>query len=120
MKSPYLILVTGSRERSDLDATEIAGDLLASFCVAEEMGRSPVVVTGDCPTGADDIAKETAISSGVTVVNIPANWRYYGKTAGPIRNSAIAALFEFDEVLSYPGPNSKGTHDMIRKARMRR
>jgi hypothetical protein len=57
-------------------------------------------------------------SIGEFEIRCPAPWNV-GRKAGPIRNSIIGALFEFDEILSYPLPGSKGTHDMVRKARPR-
>lgn len=45
----------------------------------------------------------------------PADWETYGKVAGPIRNQRMLDAGA-DLVLAFPGPASKGTWDMVRRA----
>lgn len=46
----------------------------------------------------------------------PADWNQYGNRAGPIRNQQMLDEEDVDLVLAFPGPNSIGTWDMIKRA----
>ncbi len=113
----HVVLVTGSRKWGD--SRTIESDLEDEACVALYADKRLVVVHGNCATGADFIAEEWCDMNEENSILVPARWgRAAGRRAGPIRNSIIGALFEFDAVLSYPLPDSKGTHDMTRKSRL--
>lgn len=79
------ILVTGSRNWDDIEAIERA--LLDAGA-----HRTPVVVSGACPTGADRICEDTAERWGWHVERHPAEWEKYGKRAGFVRNAEMVAL----------------------------
>ena len=64
--------------------------------------------------GADRLAERWAICSGTDWQRVPADWKKYGKRAGPIRNSKMLR-FEPDLVIAFPG--GRGTTDMILQAR---
>lgn len=80
------ILVTGSRDWSDYG--RIAFALTEAVQGAE---NTPVVVHGDCPTGADAMAGEIADLSGFHVEPHPADWSR-GRRAGPERNAHMVSL----------------------------
>lgn len=104
------ILVTGSRHWTDRG---MIWDALnkASF----EIGTT--IVHGDCPTGADYWAKLwTKTQPDVIEEAYPANWKKFGKLAGPIRNQQMVDLGA-DICLAFPLPSSRGTYDCIRKAK---
>lgn len=64
-------------------------------------------------TGADYAANVFAYSRrGMKSTQVKAEWKLYGKAAGPIRNTAMAAL-KPDAGLVFPGNN--GTKDMSNK-----
>ena len=72
---------------------------------------------GGEPNGADRIAKEWAKTKiGLERFECKADWTTYGKAAGPIRNSRMLE-WKPDMVVAFPDPESKGTWDMIDKAR---
>ena len=73
------------------------------------------IAHGDCPTGADFLSGVYARERGIPEIRVPANWQFYGKKAGPIRNSWMPAFIRIKEVVSFPG--GKGTADMVAKAR---
>jgi len=75
------------------------------------------IATGECPTGADSLAKEWATCSHYkqSYTGFPANWKKHGPAAGPIRNSQMLEEFKPNLVVAFPG--GKGTEDMITKAR---
>lgn len=64
--------------------------------------------------GADALAAEWASKSNVPAQCFAANWRKYGKRAGPLRNQRMLDEGKPDFVLAFPG--GKGTADMIRRA----
>ena len=69
------------------------------------------VVCG-CARGADTGGKEWALSRGVPVKDLPADWSGLGRKAGPIRNSAMAEYA--GACIAFPG--GRGTADMLAKA----
>lgn len=104
------VLVCGDREWNDRQAIErelkrLAGD------------REIIVVHGAC-RGADRIADAVARDLGYWVEPWPADWRQYGRGAGPKRNqqmlnTGIQLVLAFHADIS----QSRGTADMIRRAR---
>ena len=70
------------------------------------------VVSGGA-TGADTGGEMWAKSAGLPVKKFPANWKKYGKIAGPLRNAEMAAYA--DAVILFPG--GKGTANMFENAK---
>jgi len=102
------ILVTGSREWSNQAAIDYA--LALAFA-----GEDTVIVHGDCPTGADRLAKEWAERFGIQQEAHPADWETHGKAAGPKRNQEMVDLGA-DVCLAFPLGESRGTRDCMRRA----
>lgn len=73
------------------------------------------VISGECPKGADFIAKKAALISEIKYTGFPADWGKYGKAAGFIRNQQIVDAC--DMVLAFWDGKSKGTQDTINKAK---
>lgn len=71
------------------------------------------IVHGQCPSGVDQCASNWAWRKKVLAEPYPADWDTHGRAAGPIRNSAMAALGA-DLCIAFPG--GKGTADMAAKA----
>ena len=98
-------VVTGGRDYTltseDLD---FLSDLAAKLPITE-------LVTG-AASGADAGAEAWARSHGLTVTRVPADWKRYGRGAGPKRNEQLATLGEV--VIAFPG--GKGTLDMVNRA----
>lgn len=77
-----------------------------------------VVIQGGAK-GADTLAGEWAIETGIHCAEVKALWDYHGKSAGPIRNRVMCDLLNNkDLVVAFPGGN--GTNHMIRTARENR
>jgi hypothetical protein len=53
---------------------------------------------------------------GLWLVVHAADWSRHGRAAGPIRNAAMLARRP-ERVLAFPGPESRGTWDLVRRAR---
>lgn len=101
---PLVVLFCGSRNWTD--RARIRRDL-------ESLPEGSVVIEGGA-RGADRIAREEAKALGFHVATVSALWDYHGKSAGYLRNEAMARL-EPDYAYAYPldGP---GTRHMIRIA----
>jgi hypothetical protein len=101
------ILVCGDRKWLDREA--IRRELL-------RFGRGTIVIHG-AACGTDTIAGEVAVELGFEVVAVLADWKRYGRGAGPIRNKAMLKLRP-DRVLAFHADvsKSKGTLNMIRQA----
>lgn len=88
MSEPFRVLVTGSRDWSDHD---VVRDALAWARYGHE---AMVVVHGACPSGADAMASwwvRRYRFLSVSEERHPADWRRYGRAAGPLRNRAMVA-----------------------------
>lgn len=83
----YRLLICGSRNwRSQYPIQAV---ILGE---REMRGINLVVVHGDCPTGADRIASQLCDNYGIDQEKHPADWKQYGRAAGPIRNQEMAKL----------------------------
>lgn len=137
--TPLRILVTGSRALTD--AVLVYRVLGGQWRARAVYGDLPplTVVVGDCPTGADRIAREWArrmAASGlpVSVEVHEADWEHcapdcrpghrrtrrdgveYCPTAGRRRNDDMVETGA-DEAHGFPLPGSRGTWDCLRKAK---
>ena len=77
--------------------------------------KEVTIVHGNC-RGADKIAGSIGKKLGFNIEPHPADWKKYGKSAGPIRNTEMVNS-NIDLVLAFPVGNSKGTKDCLEKAR---
>lgn len=68
--------------------------------------------------GADNLAKEWARTKpGIQRFECKAKWEEHGRrAAGPLRNTRMLEWLP-NLVVAFPDPDSKGTWDMINKAR---
>jgi hypothetical protein len=102
------ILVCGGRDYNDIEALNQALDKLH----AER--RITLIIEGGA-AGADAHAREWANANGVDVRTFYADWKTYGRRAGPLRNARMLDEGRPDGVVAFPG--GIGTNDMIRQAR---
>lgn len=77
-------------------------------------GMITEVVCGGA-TGVDECGRQWAISNNVPHETFDAHWTKYGMAAGPIRNRAMADYA--DALIAFWDGRSRGTADMITKAR---
>ncbi|WP_077071305.1 DUF2493 domain-containing protein [Mailhella massiliensis] len=102
------LAVVGSRDFQDYAWLEHC--LLRVFRVEE----LEAVISGGA-RGADGLAARFAAAHQLPLVVIPADWKRYGRKAGPIRNTEIVA--RADAVAAFWDGKSPGTRDTITKAR---
>lgn len=104
----------GSRDWRDV--TSIVDGLKALWTIAQrdfklESRLLVTVLHGGAP-GADTIAHVQATKMGFLVQVEPANWKLFGKAAGPLRNKAMLAM-KPDIVFAFQLGASRGTQHMI-------
>lgn len=105
------VLVCGDREWSD---PVFLGEALTALL--KEFGPF-VVIEGAC-RGADRMAGEWAeLTEGVGRRTFPADWRRYGRGAGPVRNAQMLACGP-DLVVAFHDSleTSAGTKNMVKQA----
>ena len=109
------VVVTGGRDYEDIMTLERVLDKVWGLwdSVADD---GFYLATGECPTGADSMAKAWGeVSKRVDKYSgYPANWKLYGPQAGPIRNTQMLEGFRPDLVVAFPG--GRGTADCVKKA----
>lgn len=106
------VLVTGSRDWTDID--EIRDALDAHLLALNEVGGYFVLVHGDAK-GADQIAHEWALDSGVEIERHP-YWSKYGLAGGPMRNQHMVNRGA-DLVLAFIKNESRGATGCVEMAR---
>lgn len=82
-----ILLVAGSRDITDKR-------MVWSFLSALHMAYGiHGVVTGGC-RGVDELAEAWAVAHDAQVKTFSADWRRYGRAAGPIRNDEMASYVQ--------------------------
>ena len=101
------IAISGSRNYPS------ARSWLVQQCIATEYRRfneDVLFLVGDCPTGADYHAKSFLETAGWPYREFFADWKKYGRKAGPIRNHEMID-FGAELLIAFPMDGSKGTKD---------
>lgn len=104
-----VVLVTGGRDYRDGWGLAMALDLVALRVEISAIRHGGAL-------GADRLAGLWARKRGVAVEEMPAEWKQYGKRAGPIRNQAMLDR-DPPPVLGVALPGSNGTADMVGRLR---
>jgi hypothetical protein len=105
------ILVTGGRDWADVDTIRNA----LSIATLGLAWNKVTIVQGGA-RGADAIAASLANVLGMNVEEYPADWKQFGRAAGPIRNQQMVDTRP-DLVLAFLQEGSKGTQNCIDIAR---
>ena len=97
------VLITGGRKYDDRES------LFATLDRLHAEHHFTVLIHGDA-RGADRLGGEWAEERGVEVLAYPADWRRYGRGAGPKRNQQMLEENP-DLVVAFPG--GSGTRNMV-------
>lgn len=100
-------------------STIVAGsrDITNYACVENAIDSAPWGVFelySGCARGVDTLAEEWATKTLTPVIRFPADWKTYGKSAGPIRNRAMAA--EAEALILIWFGDSPGSANMLAEA----
>lgn len=104
----YRMIVAGGRDYSNQNVVNYYIDRVKDVC--DSRGLNLVIVCG-MATGADTLGRNYAISNGLEVLEFPANWNRYGKSAGYIRNKEMGNIA--DSAIVFWDGRSKGSKLMI-------
>ena len=105
----FKLVVAGSRSFADFD--RLSADL--DYLLSKKSPDDVEIVSGGA-VGADALAERYARSRGLAFRAFPADWRRWGKLAGPIRNRQMADYGS--AVVVYWDGRSRGSADMISSA----
>ena len=105
------MIVCGGRDFADYSLFETSMDRLLSYY------ENIRLVSGHA-SGADSFAERYAAERRLEIEVFPAEWKKYGRAAGPIRNLAMLdyAKEAVPEVVAFWDGKSKGTKDMLKRA----
>lgn len=106
------VIICGSRDWNNID--------IITNWIRDNLSPGDILIHGGC-RGADRIANNIAKAYGddyFTIIQYNANWRRYGRGAGPIRNRQMLIDGNPDLVVGFTNDieNSKGTKNMIEQA----
>ena len=102
--------------------TIIAGsrDIVDSALLTEAIiasGFNITEVVSGMAQGVDQMGQTWAAEQGIPIKHFPADWKLYGRGAGPVRNREMADYA--DALIALWDGKSKGTQHMIKAARER-
>ncbi len=104
------VVIAGCRDYNNYDEAKNYID----FCLSNIRKESTIIIVSGCASGADAIGERYAKENGFKVEKYPADWKTYGKSAGPRRNNQMAEISNF--VICFWDGKSKGTMSMIKYA----
>ena len=89
------------------------------YHVPEKIGLDQFEIVSGHAAGADALGEKFAKKNNIKLTVFPADWKKYGKSAGPIRNSQMAkyASDGIGILIAFWNEKSKGTQHMINVAR---
>ncbi len=99
------VLVCGGRDYNDFDKVCSTLDSIAGVTT---------IVSGGA-TGADAMSERWAEMRHVQIIRYPAQWKKFGRSAGPIRNQTMIDE-NLDIALLVAFPGGSGTRDMTCRA----
>lgn len=98
-------IIAGSRHLEDYDLVVDAID---------KASWKPTLVVSGGAKGIDSLAEQWASNNNIQVEKHPANWKQFGRAAGPVRNKEMAKNAE--GLIAIWDGKSKGTKSMIELA----
>lgn len=107
------VIIAGSRDFDDYE--------LLNSVVKEKLRdyKNIKIISGGC-SGADTLGERFAKENNLDLKVFQAEWKKYGRAAGPIRNKAMAQYAsQVDNCLliAFPVGSSRGTRNMISLAK---
>lgn len=110
MGKPMNCIIAGTRTIDDYDL------VCAAITASGFAGEITCVISGGAQ-GVDLLGERWAREQGLPYLRFPAGWQAHGRGAGPIRNEQMAQ--EAQALIAIWDGASRGTHDMLRRARDR-
>jgi hypothetical protein len=105
------VIIAGGRDFNDYEILERECNTILNRPIPNEI----TIVSGNA-IGADKLGKKYALEKKYSLEIFPADWKAYGKAAGPIRNKEMAN--HADMLIAFWDTKSKGTKNMIDQAKL--
>lgn len=102
------LLVCGSRT---INNSEWVFSEIEKYISESNLQYSDIHIIEGEASGVDKISKQFAQSKNIPVIEMPADWKVYGRAAGPIRNERMVRLC--DQCLILWDGKSRGTKNDI-------
>lgn len=106
------VLITGSRDWTD---REVVARALFDWWIQNDRPAA-TLVSGACPTGADQIAEAVWARQRLPIERHPADWKTHGRAAGFIRNQQMVHLGA-DVCIAFIKFGSNGASHTVRLAK---
>lgn len=103
------VIVCGGRDFSDRALLFLTLNNVLRSC-----RPSDICIIHGSARGADSLAAEYAKSHHFSESPYPADWKSFGRSAGPVRNEKMLREGKPDLIVAFPG--GKGTADMTARA----
>lgn len=103
------VIIAGGRDFENYDLLREKCDVILSKV------KEDIIVVSGTALGADMLGERYAMERGYQIVYFPANWRLYGRGAGPVRNREMAEYA--DALIAFHDGQSVGTKNMIEQAK---
>lgn len=103
------VVIAGYRNFDNYDVLKKYVDT----CLAEFGAQEIRIISGHCK-GVDLMGERYAKEKGHSLEIYPAEWKKYGRAAGPIRNKQMAE--NTDILIAFTCANATGTKNMITNA----
>lgn len=109
-----ILIIAGPRDYNNKEFVEKKiSETINILCRENNLDISEIEIVEGGASGVDFLAKEYASNNGIKCSEFKADWKTYGKRAGPMRNQQMA---EYGNVLLAFSNGSRGTSSMIREA----
>ena len=105
------IVVAGCRDYKNYEEVKKYID----SCISDICKEYKLIFISGCCRGVDALGERYAKESGYKIERYPAEWKKYGRAAGPIRNEKMAACA--DLIICFWDGKSRGTKTMIEFAK---
>ena len=105
------VIIAGCRDYNNYKEAKI----YIVFCLSNIRKENNIVIVSGCAGGADAIGERYAKENGLNIEKFPADWKKYGKSAGPMRNLQMAQVCDF--AICFWDGKSKGAKSMIECAK---
>ncbi len=101
------VVIAGCRDYNNYEQAKLYID----FCIKRiKKEYTLIFLSGGC-RGADAMGERYAEENGFKVEKYPADWKTYGRSAGPRRNKQMAEITDY--VICFWDGQSRGTKSMI-------
>lgn len=106
-KPIFRIIIAGGRDFNDYNLLKEKVDNL----ISEKRKTHQIYIVSGKARGADSLGEKYANENGLNIVEFPADWDKFGKSAGYKRNVEMAE--NADALIAFWDGDSRGTKHMI-------